>query len=445
MKASLIPQKAPGLLCALISPDYAYAVNCSYPNSFRVLNKAQYYILNAINGRDDLQALAKRLQMREEVLKAFFTLLSKTELISFNGCFSAPQRPDTPQSLNFWIHTTNACNLGCSYCYISTLNTGRGMTASVRNQLLYKLAEAATKHKIRQIKLRLAGGEPLSQFKAWQEFIPEAKAALSQVGCKLEAAFITNLTILNDEIIEFAKTHEISFGVSIDGIAEIHDATRRMRSGAGTFDIVDKNLRRLLKEGIAVSVNTVVNNWNLVGLADLTKYLISLDLPFRYSIVKGEAIHSQLLEDCLLASYAIMQDAIKEGWQFSKRYQFCDLKPTELGFQTCASGYSGGAIYTDGSFKYCHVQFGKNMESAPSIFSEGLDLLEMIESGEHLEEKKSDDCKQCRYRHVCTSGCPVYRINDKDPQCSLYHKFIPKYYELQAKERLYLIQKCAIL
>ncbi len=64
----------------------------------------------------------------------------------------------------------------------------------------------------------------------------------------------------------------------------------------------------------------------------------------------------------------------------------------------------------------------------------------MIVSGEHHEDAKSEDCKKCRYRSVCTSGCPVYRVNGKDPQCSLYHRFIPMYYELQAQERIQLLE-----
>jgi uncharacterized protein len=442
---SLIPHKAPALLCNAINADYAYAVNCSFPNSFRLLNNAQFNILNAVNGIDDLQAISNRLSINYEVLEKYLHLLSKTEIIKFNNDFSSVKRPAKPQSLNFWIHTTNACNLGCSYCYISTLNTGRGMSTTVRQQLVYKLVETARKNNLKHIKLRLAGGEPLSQFSSWQIFIPEISQALSEVDCKLDIAFITNLTLLNDNIINFSKKHNVSFGVSLDGVGMTHDATRQFRSGIGTFDIVDQNLRKLIAKGITVSINTVVNNFNLIGLPDLTRYLISLDVPFRYSVVKGETIHGATLEEYLLASHQIMQDAIDMGWKFSKRYQFCDLKPNDLGFQTCASGFSGGAIYVDGTFKYCHVQFGNDGDPSRTIFNQELDLVEMIESGEHLEDKKSDDCKKCKYRSVCTSGCPVYRVDDKDPQCSLYHKFIPKYYELQARERLHLLGKCETL
>ncbi|MEO7881296.1 radical SAM protein [Mucilaginibacter sp.] len=436
---NLIPRKSPDLLLRHVGDGFAYAVNCSYPNSFRLLNQRQQEILQAVNGIDNVQAIADSLALPPDTLEQFLSMLSKTEIISFDT-FSAPQKPAAPKSLNFWIHTTNACNLGCSYCYISTLNTSGGMTETVRQQLIYKMLEAVRKNGIKHTRLRLAGGEPLGQFNSWKIFIPEAKKALANAGCKFDAGFVTNLTMLNDEIISFSKEYGIGFGVSLDGVEATHDATRSFRSGCGSFGIVDVNLRKLIAAGIPVSVNTVVTNLNFTGLPDLTRYLIALDIPFRYSIVKGEKIHAELLDEYLSASYAIMQEAIESGWQFSKRFQFCDLKPNDLGCQTCASGFSGGAIYVDGTFKYCHVQFGDDKAPGTSIFNEELSLVEMIAGGEHHEDEKSDDCKKCRYRSVCTSGCPVYRVDGKDPQCSLYHHYIPKYYELQAMERLHLLK-----
>lgn len=441
----LIPYKSPELLLDPVGDGYAYTVNCSFPNSFRLLNRRQYEILQAINGLDDIQTIANHFKMDSETLEKFLFLLNKTNIVRFDNEFSLPKKPSAPKSLNFWIHTTDACNLGCSYCYISTLNTGKGMTESVRQQLLYKLLEAVKTKGIRHIRLRLAGGEPMGQFNVWKNFIPEARRVLADAGCKFDAGFVTNLTMLNEEIIAFSKEYGIGYGVSLDGVEQMHDATRSFRSGCGSFGIVDTNLRKLLAEGIAVSVNTVVTNLNLMGLPELTRYLIALDIPFRYSIVKGAHINAALLDEYLSPSYAIMQEAIETGWAFSKRYQFCDLKPNEPGFQTCASGFSGGAIYVDGTFKYCHVQFGDDNAPSNSIFNEDLDLVDMIASGEHHEGAKSDDCKKCRYRSVCTSGCPVYRIDGKDPQCSLYHRFIPKYYELQAKERIRLLQQQEVL
>lgn len=440
MTKTSIPQLAPHLLLRPVDTQYAYAVNCAVPHSFRVLNHTQFQILKAINGRDDLANIAANLSIAPAALASFMTLMAKSELVGFENDFSIPQKPITPTSLNFWIHTTDACNLGCNYCYISTLNTSKGMSESVKKQFLRKLVETAILRKIKYIKFRLAGGEPLTQFQAWKSFIPEVRKVLMDIGCRSDFAFLSNLTILTQEIINFSLEHQISFGVSLDGLGATHDQTRRFRSGAGSFTLVNNHLHQLLAGNIPVSITTVVNNGNLDGLPELTRYLIHLDVPFRYSVVKGEHIDADTLEKNLSESFLLMADAIDKGWSFSKRFQFCDLKPHELGFQTCASGFSGGAIYTDGSLKYCHVHFGDDSQPSHSIFEEELDLVDMIERGTHPEHNKSEDCQKCRFRFVCTSGCPIYRVDGKDPQCSLYHQFIPLYYELLAKERLKLLK-----
>ncbi|MDF7820188.1 radical SAM protein [Runella sp. MFBS21] len=436
----MIPIRSPQVLLRPLEDKCFYVVNCAYPNSLRILTKSQYHLLAAIDGQMNTNELAHKLDTPPEAVMAFLQILVTTEIIRFDTNFSQPQRPAAPTSLNFWIHTTNRCNLSCSYCYISTLNTTGGMSEEVKQRLLNKLVETVRKRNIRHIKFRLAGGEPLTQFKSWKTFIPQAKETLEALGCKLDIAFITNLTILTDEILTFSKEQGISYGISLDGLAQHHDGVRTFRNGVGSFQTVDENLRRLLAHGLPVSVNTVVTNHNLEGLPDLTRYLIALDVTFRYSIVKGEQIDAEKLERYLSASYGIMQEAIQTGWSFSRRHQFCDLKLNELGFQTCASGFSGGAINVDGTLKYCHVHVGNDLESSFSIFEEGIDLVEMIERGAHYEDQKSKDCSICKYKSICTSGCPIYRVNGKDPQCSIYHRFIPLIYELQARERLKLLQ-----
>lgn len=445
MMMTMIPVKSPGLLIKPIEEDYFYAVNCSHPNSLRILNRSQYNILNAIDDRINTDELSDKLGLEVDRIEGFLEMLSKTEIVRFDHVFSKPVKPTTPKSLNFWIHTTNKCNLTCSYCYISTLNTTSGMLDATKKQLLHKLVETVKNRKIKHIKFRLAGGEPLSQFKSWSAFIPEAKRTLKELGCVLDIAFITNLTILNEDMLTFSKEYNISYGVSLDGIEAHHDAVRKFRSGAGSFRAVDMNIRKLLAHRIPVSINTVVNNGNLAGLPALTRYLIDMDVPFRYSIVKGEHIDGALLEKYLLESYSIMEEAINAGWSFSHRHQFCDLKPNELGFQTCASGFSGGAIYVDGTLNYCHVNFGDASELSNTIFNNDIDLVDMIQRGSHYEDMKSKDCGVCKYQSICTSGCPVYRIDGKDPQCSIYHKFIPLIYKLQAKERLKLLREYKII
>lgn len=336
---NLIPARSPHLLLRPLEAGYFYVVNCSFPRSLRILSPIQAEVLSAIDGKTSVAAITKRTGLSLKTLEELLFLLAQTEIVRTDQAFSQPVTPPSPQSLNFWVHTTNRCNLGCSYCYIPTLHNPDGMDEATRKQLLEKVVETVKARKLRQVRFRLAGGEPLTQFKSWKAFIPEIREQLTPYGCQFEVSFLTNLTILTEEIIGFAKAHRISFGVSLDGVKAYQDVSRPFKQGTGSFDLVNRNLKRLLAEQIPVSVNTVVNNHNLDGLPELAQYLIDLDIPFRYSIVKGEAIDAVKLEEKLLASYAVMKQAPGQGWSFSRRHQFCDLKPTELGFQTCVFGW----------------------------------------------------------------------------------------------------------
>ena len=43
-------------------------------------------------------------------------------------------------TIGFWIHLTDNCNLTCDYCYISTLKEKMIMSSNVIEQLIYKKA-----------------------------------------------------------------------------------------------------------------------------------------------------------------------------------------------------------------------------------------------------------------------------------------------------------------
>ncbi|MBA4853759.1 radical SAM/SPASM domain-containing protein [Emticicia sp. BO119] len=435
----MIIYKSNNLFLKNLSDGFYVIVNTWRPNSLRIINEAQLKILNEVNNKKTLDEISFSLNIDKKNLYDFFNLFLKQEIINYNPDFSRIEPFDNPSSLDLWIHATNKCNLTCNYCYISTLNSTGGMSKVVRERLIEKLKETALKRNLKVVKIRLAGGEPLTQFRYWKDLIVESKTAFNKINCDLEVGFITNLTLLNDEIVEFSKDYNIQFGVSIDGFDFYNDITRKFHNGNGTFDIIDKNIDRLIKNNIRLSTSTVVTNSNMEGLPALTEYLIQKKVFFRYSIVKGEYINRDVLSDFLNISYEIMEKEIENGWEFSKYHQLCDLKPSKLGFQTCSSGLSGGAIYVDGSVYYCHVQVGGESGLTGSIFDSENDLVEVIRKGNHYEGMKSDDCKTCNYKYICTSGCPMYRVDGKDLNCSLYHKFIPRIYELQGKERLKLL------
>jgi len=438
---TLVVYKSPHLLTVPLKDGFFGVINTWHPDSTRILNTAQFELLKAIDGSRSVESICSILNLDVDTVKKLIQSLTRGEILKYDNFFGRPVPPTIPKTLNLWLHTTNRCNLTCNYCYISTLNTEGGMDERVKRNLIANLVYTAVTRKLSKIKIRLAGGEPLTQFKKWKNFILTAKSDLNKIGCELNVAFITNLTILDDDILDFAVKSGVTFGISLDGVGFYHDLTRKNHSGKGTFDIVNKNLEIVKERGIKTSVSTVITNQNMEGLSALTEYLIEKEFNFRFSIVKGVNIDRLRLKTYLNNAYKVMDQAVDNGWGFTKFHKFCDLKPNELGYQTCSSGLSGGAIYIDGGVYYCHVQFGDSNKSVGNASEKDTDLVALISKGQHYEGLKSDDCTDCHYRYICTSGCPMYRVDGKDPNCAIYHEFLPKIFEIQAKERLNMLLK----
>ena len=438
----MIPFKTPHLIIRHIEDDFFVVVNSWLPKKIRVINKKQLDILNLVNGINSIESISNFLSIEQNVTLSVLALFEDSCIVNYSNFFEVfEKKRGTPKVLSLWVHTTNKCNLTCSYCYISTLQTTGAMKPEVIAKLGESLVQTAKAKKLKHIKLRLAGGEPLLQFQTWKPFIISMTDQLSKIGCIFSTSFLTNLTFLTDEIIEFAKSYNIGFGISLDGFDFYHDITRKFHNGKGSFDIVDKNLQKLKECGLKLSTSTVITESNMDGLPALTEYLIEQNIHFRYSIIKGESIDRQKLSTLLNQSYSIMEKAIESGWNFSTLHKLCDLKPSELGVETCSSGFNGGAVYVDGGVYFCQVQFGNDKKSNGSIFEENTDLLQLIEKGSNYIGTKSNDCQTCNYKHVCTSGCPMYRIERKDPNCGIYHEFVPIIYKLMGKQKLFNIKK----
>ncbi|TAG41327.1 MAG: radical SAM protein [Cytophagia bacterium] len=432
--------KNPHLVIEPIEGDFYVVVNTYINNGLKVINKPQFEILKSIDNLKDIKTLAFQHNIDENVLMSLIDNFSQKEIVNYSGIFNSPVFDSEPKSLNLWIHTTNKCNLTCSYCYISTLQSTGGMTKDTIQQLGNKIEETVIKKRLRSVKLRLAGGEPLLQFKNWKEFIIEMKKRLNSINCKFNVAFLTNLTILPDEILNFIIEEKIGLGISLDGFDLYHDLTRQYHNGKGSFEKVDFNLRKLLENGLRPSVSTVITNSNMEGLPALTEYLLELKIHFRFSIVHGEYIDRERLGKILDICYKLMEDEVEKGYNFSQLHRLCDLKRSDLFFQTCASGFSGGAVYVDGGMYFCHTNFGGETGKQGSVFDDE-DLITMIGKGKPLVGKRSDDCLKCKYSYVCTSGCPIYRENGKDLSCQLYHEFLPKIYRLEGKQKLIKLKK----
>ena len=123
--------------------------------------------------------------------------------------------------------TGATCNLNCSYCFFlnkEQLYPGSDfrMSDEVLEHYIRQLIES---HRTDQVTVAWQGGEPTLMGLDFYRRAIEFQHRYQRPGMVFENTMQTNGTLLNDAWCEFFREHGFLIGISIDGPAELHDAT----------------------------------------------------------------------------------------------------------------------------------------------------------------------------------------------------------------------------
>ena len=174
------------------------------------------------------------------------------------------------------------CNIACTYCYQQDERTATNNSAppydmdAMKDALLAEGVGNGTGWS-------LFGGEPLLlPINDLTDLLEWSASIKAPVGCQ------TNGALLTERHVELFKKHNVGVGFSIDGPGDLNNArqARDTKATAATTALSQKNLERLLAEGISVSLIvtlTSVNAGNTDKLLRLKNWLLDLrDKGLRY-------------------------------------------------------------------------------------------------------------------------------------------------------------------
>lgn len=229
----------------------------------------------------------------------------------------------------------------------------------------------------------------------------------------------TNGTLIDREIAKAIKAMKIAIGVSLDGPPEVNEHLR-----GGTRQTVD-GIQALAREGVIVSINSVVTAQNvqkLPELADFALYLrnvagIGLDL-LRYagrakessgliSKPTGEQLNSALnllFQRCEFLSKNFGRRIVIREIEEAKRRLISSAYSKEYCYASCGRSYvflPNGDVYPCGSLIGHSGYYMGNIHNPP---------LKSIS----LMKKKAGKCEECSYYSVCPGGCPSRMIVNED-------------------------------
>lgn len=149
------------------------------------------------------------------------------------------------------FEVSEKCNLRCKYCvYGGIYFNRRGFS---QHNMCFETAKKGMDYvysfishrKKKEFTLGFYGGEPLLNFETIKEIIKYGKKLFS--GWKLRFNMTTNLTLLNDRMLDYLIKNNFSLLVSLDGDKNNHDSKRVFANGKGSHYTVMKNLKRIKK------------------------------------------------------------------------------------------------------------------------------------------------------------------------------------------------------
>lgn len=165
------------------------------------------------------------------------------------------------------IVTTLRCNHRCNYCHASSQDANVkkwDMTIDTARKVVEMILQSPSPI----IKIEFQGGESILNFPVVKEVVNYAKKLNKTARKNLSFVLCTNLTLVDNDILEFLKKHDILISTSLDGPKHIHDANRIMRNGQSSYDMFIKKLEltRSVLEQDKISALMTITRTNIYEL-----------------------------------------------------------------------------------------------------------------------------------------------------------------------------------
>jgi uncharacterized protein len=337
------------------------------------------------------------------------------------------------------------CNLDCTYCYYlekENLYGKGGRDYRMRDDVLdayirqYIVAQPGE-----HVSFAWQGGEPTLLGIPFFERVLELQQRYAG-GKKIDNAFQTNGTLLDDAWGEFLASNNFLIGLSVDGPEDIHDTYRVDKGGKPTFARVMRGLDVLKKHGVAFNTLTVINRRNSYRALDVYRFLKQIGSKYLQFIPVVEQVAEQPDSNglVLIKPFSRQKASVSE-WsveplQFGKFLTsiFDEWVRRDVGrtfvqiFDVALESWANvpqslcvfapkcgqamavehnGDLYSCDHFVYPENRLGNILETAMSGL---VSSQQQARFGNAKEAALPSDCRQCDVRFACNGECPKHRF-----------------------------------
>ncbi len=156
-----------------------------------------------------------------------------------------------------------ACNFACPYCYEKPLGRSGAMTEATADRLCAFLLGRLRPGKTR-LTVDFYGGEPLLYLPLIRRIAAALRPGAEARGARFRFSLVTNGSLLTRRVVdELLPLGLASVKVTLDGPQEVHDRSRPLLSGRGSFAAIVGNLRGVAGlVPVALGGNYTAGNWS---------------------------------------------------------------------------------------------------------------------------------------------------------------------------------------
>lgn len=216
------------------------------PFRFTALNESEYVLTNQagefiVAERSTLEALVRHQLPPNDPL--YDDLKSKHFIVDGNSSVAMELLPIKVRTklqrlaeftgLHIFVISLR-CEHSCPYCQVSRKSDDKvafDMSAETAEKALALVFRSPS----RGIKIEFQGGEPLLNFPLIRHVVERAEALNLAQGRALQFVIATNLAVIDEEMLEFCRNHDILISTSLDGPADLHNANRP-RPGNNSYE-----------------------------------------------------------------------------------------------------------------------------------------------------------------------------------------------------------------
>jgi len=330
---------------------------------------------------------------------------------------------------------THRCNHGCQYCHSSIVGMDRTDT-----DMSVETAERAVDLTFQTtspgVTIEFQGGEPLANWEVLQHVVEYARQKNALIGKALSFSLVSNLSLLDDDKLDYLVDRKVQLCTSLDGPADLHDRVRVFKGGSShalatgwmrkineryAKEGLDPNLYRV--EALPTITRPALSRWKeivdeYVSLGCRAVFLRKLD-PFGFAAKSAKTLGYSM--DDYLEFYVRAVDYIldlnKRGVQVMERHAAImlskvlkDEEPNYLDLRTPGGACIGqigyapdGAIYSSDEGRFV-AAMGDDMFKIGTVADSYVELMTNAQTRALVMAGVNDgqpDCVTCVYKPWC--------------------------------------------